>query len=48
MDWREGGYLRGEWLRKDRDGKKEMAQLFKSWPTLRSQDFIELKRKLGV
>lgn len=48
MDWREGGHLRGEWLKKDRDGKREMTQLYKSWPTLRSQDFIELKRKLGV
>jgi hypothetical protein len=31
-----------------RDGKREMLHLLKYWPTLRSQDFVDLKHKLGV
>ncbi|KAJ7247636.1 hypothetical protein B0H12DRAFT_738905 [Mycena haematopus] len=46
--WREGGNLRTEWLKKDRDGKKEMSHLLKYWTTMRSQDFVDLKQKLGV
>ncbi|KAJ6581538.1 hypothetical protein B0H19DRAFT_510997 [Mycena capillaripes] len=46
--WREGGNLRTEWLKKDREGKKEMLHLLKYWTTMRSQDFVDLKQKLGV
>ncbi|KAJ7180699.1 hypothetical protein C8R46DRAFT_590885 [Mycena filopes] len=46
--WREGGNLRTEWLKKDREGKKEMLHLLKYWTTMRSQDFLDLKQKLGV
>ncbi|KAJ6515129.1 hypothetical protein C8R47DRAFT_1206474 [Mycena vitilis] len=64
--WREGGNLRTEWLKKDRqafafpteyprpyfnlrrEGKKEMLHLFKYWTSMRSQDFVDLKLKLGV
>ncbi|KAF8216535.1 hypothetical protein K438DRAFT_1558005, partial [Mycena galopus ATCC 62051] len=43
--WREGGNLRIEWLKKDR---QEMLHLLKYWTTMRSQDFVDLKQKLGV
>ncbi|KAJ7765431.1 hypothetical protein DFH07DRAFT_364797 [Mycena maculata] len=46
--WREGGNLRTEWLKKDREGKKEMLHLLKYWTTMRSQDFVDLKQKFGV
>ncbi|KAF9461205.1 hypothetical protein BDZ94DRAFT_1264236 [Collybia nuda] len=47
-DWREGGAARAEWLKRNREGKKEMNHLLKFWSTLASQDFISLKQKLGV
>jgi hypothetical protein len=31
-----------------REGKKEMLHLLKYWTTMRSQDFVDLKQKLGV
>ncbi|KAJ7759277.1 hypothetical protein B0H16DRAFT_1535076 [Mycena metata] len=34
--------------RVDREGKKEMTHLLKYWTTMRSQDFLDLKQKLGV
>ncbi|KAJ7091362.1 hypothetical protein B0H15DRAFT_230734 [Mycena belliarum] len=46
--WREGGNLRADWLKKDREGKKEMLHLLKYWTTMRSQDFVDLKQKFGV
>ncbi|KAH9479427.1 Tripartite motif-containing protein 5 [Psilocybe cubensis] len=46
--WREGGHLRTEWLKKDREGKKEMAYILNHWSTMGSQDFINMKQKLGV
>jgi len=46
--WREGGNLKAEWLKKDREGKKEMAYILKFWPTLRNHDFVALKQKFGV
>jgi hypothetical protein len=64
--WREGGNLRMEWLKKDREvslvsaayvltfifspreGKKEMLHLLKYWTAMGSQDFVDLKQKLGV
>ncbi|KAJ6555746.1 hypothetical protein B0H10DRAFT_1207704 [Mycena sp. CBHHK59/15] len=46
--WREGGNLRTEWLKKNREGKKEMAHLLKYWSSMRSQDFVDLKVKFGV
>ncbi|KJA28010.1 hypothetical protein HYPSUDRAFT_62399 [Hypholoma sublateritium FD-334 SS-4] len=46
--WREGGLMRAEWLKKDREGKKEMAYLLKYWSTMGSQDFVEMKLNLGV
>ncbi|PPQ67895.1 hypothetical protein CVT26_007095 [Gymnopilus dilepis] len=48
--WREGGHMRAEWLKKDRQeqGKEEMAYILKYWSTMGSQDFIALKQKLGV
>ncbi|PPQ78384.1 hypothetical protein CVT25_011607 [Psilocybe cyanescens] len=36
--WREGGHLRAEWLKKDRQ----------HWSAMGSQDFIFMKQKLGV
>lgn len=46
--WREGGHMRAEWLKKDREGKNEMAHILKYWSTMGSQDFISVKQKLGV
>lgn len=46
--WREGGHMRAEWLKRDREGKKEMAHLLKCWCTMGSQEFVALKEKLGV
>ncbi|GLB41817.1 putative RING-type zinc-finger [Lyophyllum shimeji] len=46
--WREGGFMRTEWLKKDRDGKREMNRILKDWSMLTSQDFRNLKQKLGV
>ncbi|KAJ7623229.1 hypothetical protein FB45DRAFT_869866 [Roridomyces roridus] len=46
--WREGGKLRAEWLKRDREGKKEMQVLLTCWTTFRSQDFVDLKQRLGV
>ncbi|KIM44658.1 hypothetical protein M413DRAFT_358705 [Hebeloma cylindrosporum] len=46
--WREGGDMRAEWLKKDREGKREMEFLLKHWPTMASQDFVAMKMKLGV
>ncbi|KDR80663.1 hypothetical protein GALMADRAFT_1097534 [Galerina marginata CBS 339.88] len=46
--WREGGHMRAEWLKKDREGKREMAYILKNWSTMGSQEFITMKLKLGV
>ncbi|KAF6761625.1 hypothetical protein DFP72DRAFT_958592, partial [Ephemerocybe angulata] len=46
--WREGGQLRTEWLKKDREGRQEMTKLLESWRVLQPQDFISLKTRLGV
>jgi len=46
--WREGGHMRAEWLKRDREGKKEMARLLECWCTMGSQEFVALKEKLGV
>ncbi|RDB23322.1 hypothetical protein Hypma_009125 [Hypsizygus marmoreus] len=46
--WREGGITRAEWLKKDREGKKEMNYISKHWATLTSNDFRFMKQKLGV
>ncbi|TFK75012.1 hypothetical protein BDN72DRAFT_832720 [Pluteus cervinus] len=46
--WREGGLLRAEWQKKDREGKREMNYLLQNWSTLDSSDFIAMKQKLGV
>jgi hypothetical protein len=46
--WREGGNVRAEWLKKDREGKKEMEYLLQHWTTMVSQDFVAMKVKLGV
>ncbi|KAH6915920.1 hypothetical protein BKA70DRAFT_1418837 [Coprinopsis sp. MPI-PUGE-AT-0042] len=46
--WKEGGALRTEWLRKEREGRQEMTRLHGSWRVLRSMDFVETKRRLGV
>jgi len=47
-DWREGGHMRTEWLKKDRDGKREMGHLVKVWKTVGSQEFLNTKKRLGV
>ncbi|KIL69326.1 hypothetical protein M378DRAFT_69950 [Amanita muscaria Koide BX008] len=46
--WGEGGSLRAEWLRKDRDGRREINDLLQRWENLESDDFIDLKHKFGV
>ncbi|PPQ63797.1 hypothetical protein CVT24_009792, partial [Panaeolus cyanescens] len=46
--WKEGGHLRAEWLKRDREGKREMAYLVNHWCTMESHDFIFLKQALGV
>ncbi|KAF9054518.1 hypothetical protein BJ165DRAFT_1439480 [Panaeolus papilionaceus] len=46
--WKEGGNSRVEWLKRDREGKREMAHLVNHWCTMESQDFILLKQTLGV
>ncbi|KAF9497179.1 hypothetical protein BDN71DRAFT_644096 [Pleurotus eryngii] len=45
--WRQGlSYV--EWLKRDREGRKEMNHLASNWTTLKTEYFIELKRRLGV
>ncbi|KAI4521079.1 hypothetical protein K525DRAFT_256980 [Schizophyllum commune Loenen D] len=46
--WTEGGSMRTEWLRKQAEGKQEMNELISKWTTLKSPDFIRIKRRLGV
>ena len=64
--WRDGGSLRSDWIRRDRqvfvprrlitfpltphfrEGRERIAHITKSWATLTSQEFIDLKAKLGV
>ncbi|KAJ8079509.1 hypothetical protein AAF712_007846 [Marasmius tenuissimus] len=46
--WCQGGSLRSEWVKKDRDGKKEMNHLLKHWTEMQATDFVSLKSKLGV
>ncbi|KAF9482572.1 hypothetical protein BDN70DRAFT_874943 [Pholiota conissans] len=46
--WREGGHMRAEWLKKNREGKSEMDHILSNWSTMVSRDFIEMKQKLGV
>ncbi|KAJ3561097.1 hypothetical protein NP233_g10407 [Leucocoprinus birnbaumii] len=46
--WKEGGNMRTEWLKRDRDGKQEMNHLLNSWSTLGSNDFLLLKQRLEV
>jgi len=46
--WREGGCLRAEWLKKDRDGRRDMNNLLQRWEHIQPDDFIELKHKFGV
>nr|GAT45713.1 RING finger domain-containing protein [Mycena chlorophos] len=46
--WREGGHLRLDWIRKEREGKHEMTNLLRCWTTMQPKDFIELKHKYGV
>ncbi|KAJ7066557.1 hypothetical protein C8F01DRAFT_1080094 [Mycena amicta] len=48
VGWREGGHLRTDWIRKDREGKHEMVNLLRCWTTMQPKDFIELKHKYGV
>ncbi|KAF8637659.1 hypothetical protein AX17_002727 [Amanita inopinata Kibby_2008] len=48
VSWREGGCLRAEWLKKDRDGRREMKDLLHRWENLDADDFVELKHKFGV
>ncbi|KAJ7574462.1 hypothetical protein C8J56DRAFT_872436 [Mycena floridula] len=47
-DWSLSGSLRADWVKKERDGKREMQKLLKGWTTFRSQDFISMKQSLGV
>jgi hypothetical protein len=46
--WKEGGLMRTEWLKKDRDGKREMAYLLNNWSTMGSHEFIAMKQRLAV
>ncbi|KAG5724908.1 E3 ubiquitin-protein ligase TRIM31 [Termitomyces sp. T112] len=46
--WREGGFTRTEWLKRDGEGKQEMNRIARDWAKLNCQDFRELKQKLGV
>ncbi|PFH51829.1 hypothetical protein AMATHDRAFT_74708 [Amanita thiersii Skay4041] len=46
--WKEDGCLRAEWLKKDSDGRREINNLFQRWENLDADDFVELKRSLGV
>ncbi|KAK7056411.1 hypothetical protein VNI00_002966 [Paramarasmius palmivorus] len=46
--WRQGGDLRREWQKKDKEGKREMHNLLKNWTTMQAHDFIAIKQKLGV
>ncbi|KAF9269157.1 hypothetical protein L218DRAFT_423412 [Marasmius fiardii PR-910] len=48
IHWKHGGMLRSEWLKKDREGKKEMCHLLKHWTEMQAPEFIALKLKLGV
>ncbi|KAJ7281528.1 hypothetical protein C8J57DRAFT_1500225 [Mycena rebaudengoi] len=46
--WREGGSSRAEWIKRDRQGRKEMMNLVKNWTTMRSHEFLALKVKFEV
>jgi hypothetical protein len=46
--WREGGCLRAEWLKRDREGRTEMNTLTTHWSILRPADFLLIKDRLGV
>lgn len=46
--WRDGGSLRTEWLKKEEAAKKEMNTLLETWRTLRANDFLMVKERLGV
>ncbi|TFK29713.1 hypothetical protein FA15DRAFT_663884 [Coprinopsis marcescibilis] len=46
--WRDGGHLKVEWTRKDREGKAEMGRLLQSWKDLTSTQFVGWKLRLGV
>ncbi|THV05543.1 hypothetical protein K435DRAFT_773718 [Dendrothele bispora CBS 962.96] len=47
-EWQEGGTLRSEWLRREREGKKEMNHLLEHWTDMQAKDFAEMKHRLGV
>jgi len=46
--WRTGGNLRKEWLKRDKQGKEEMAYLTTNWAQLQGPDFISIKARLQV
>jgi hypothetical protein len=46
--WRSGGNLRKDWIKRDKQGRDEMAYLTTNWSKLHGQDFISIKARLQV
>ncbi|KAJ8582066.1 hypothetical protein M405DRAFT_776806 [Rhizopogon salebrosus TDB-379] len=47
-EWGKDGRARQEWSRKERDGYQEMSILNKLWPNVGSDDYIDMKTRLGL
>ncbi|OJA19933.1 hypothetical protein AZE42_10849 [Rhizopogon vesiculosus] len=47
-EWRKDGRAQEVWGQKERDGNKEMSQLAKLWPEVNSDDYIAIKKRLGI
>ncbi|OAX42749.1 hypothetical protein K503DRAFT_292724 [Rhizopogon vinicolor AM-OR11-026] len=47
-EWRKDGRAQGVWGQKERDGNTEMSQLAKLWPEVNSDDYIAIKKRLGI
>jgi hypothetical protein len=46
--WKTGGNSRKEWIKRERQGREEMAYLTTNWAKLQGQDFILMKARLQV
>jgi len=46
--WKAGGSSRKDWIKRDRQGREEMAYLTTNWAKLQGQDFILIKARLQV
>lgn len=46
--WKVGGNSRKEWIKRERQGREEMAYLTTNWAKLQGHDFISMKTRLQV